>query len=191
MAKTLAQGRKPGSGRKPGKGKTLREGRKPGSGRRRRQEDPEKASVRNKNQKPITSRDLEAVDALRELNNSPPQQQQLPQQSLAQQHQILAKDVQDPNMLPGMSLVAQNQLLSHPSQSNVPGAFTIHSVGPYMIPPQFMHTVSGVPSPLLVPLGANGSTAGSAVESSDAVFTSSRGSSGDDTTGSVLIHTST
>ena len=34
MAKTLAQGRKPGSGRKPGKGKTLREGRKPGSGRR-------------------------------------------------------------------------------------------------------------------------------------------------------------
>ncbi|KAL3233653.1 hypothetical protein RNJ44_03693 [Nakaseomyces bracarensis] len=36
MAKTLAQGRKPGSGRKPGKGKTLREGRKPGSGRRRR-----------------------------------------------------------------------------------------------------------------------------------------------------------
>lgn len=37
MAKTLAQGRKPGSGRKPGKGKTLREGRKPGSGRRRRQ----------------------------------------------------------------------------------------------------------------------------------------------------------
>ncbi|CCE62626.1 hypothetical protein TPHA_0C04770 [Tetrapisispora phaffii CBS 4417] len=36
MAKTLAQGRKPGSGRKPGKGKTLREGRKPGSGRRRK-----------------------------------------------------------------------------------------------------------------------------------------------------------
>lgn len=38
MAKTLAQGRKPGSGRKPGKGKTLREGRKPGSGRRRKQD---------------------------------------------------------------------------------------------------------------------------------------------------------
>ncbi|CCD24847.1 Dat1p NDAI_0E00310 [Naumovozyma dairenensis CBS 421] len=36
MAKTLAQGRKPGSGRKPGKGKTLKEGRKPGSGRRRK-----------------------------------------------------------------------------------------------------------------------------------------------------------
>lgn len=40
MAKTLAQGRKPGSGRKPGKGKTLREGRKPGSGRRRRNDPP-------------------------------------------------------------------------------------------------------------------------------------------------------
>ena len=37
MAKTLAQGRKPGSGRKPGKAKTLREGRKPGSGRKRRE----------------------------------------------------------------------------------------------------------------------------------------------------------
>ena len=36
MAKTLAQGRKPGSGRKPGRGKTLREGRKPGSGRKKR-----------------------------------------------------------------------------------------------------------------------------------------------------------
>lgn len=36
MAKTLAQGRKPGSGRKPGKGKTLAEGRKPGSGRKKR-----------------------------------------------------------------------------------------------------------------------------------------------------------
>ncbi|CDR37538.1 CYFA0S01e11694g1_1 [Cyberlindnera fabianii] len=35
MAKTLAQGRKPGSGRKPGKGKTLSEGRKPGSGRKK------------------------------------------------------------------------------------------------------------------------------------------------------------
>ncbi|AMD20279.1 HDL465Cp [Eremothecium sinecaudum] len=37
MAKTLAQGRKPGSGRKPGKAKTLLEGRKPGSGRKKRQ----------------------------------------------------------------------------------------------------------------------------------------------------------
>ncbi|CAL9737412.1 hypothetical protein MOSE0_L10682 [Monosporozyma servazzii] len=36
MAKTLAQGRKPGSGRKPGKAKTLKQGRKPGSGRRKR-----------------------------------------------------------------------------------------------------------------------------------------------------------
>lgn len=35
MAKTLAQGRKPGSGRKPGKGKTLAQGRKPGSGRKK------------------------------------------------------------------------------------------------------------------------------------------------------------
>jgi hypothetical protein len=35
MAKTLAQGRKPGSGRKPGKAKTLAEGRKPGSGRKK------------------------------------------------------------------------------------------------------------------------------------------------------------
>lgn len=34
MAKTLAQGRKPGSGRKPGKAKTLAEGRKVGSGRK-------------------------------------------------------------------------------------------------------------------------------------------------------------
>ncbi len=38
MAKTLAQGRKPGSGRKPGKAKTLKEGRKPGSGRRKRKD---------------------------------------------------------------------------------------------------------------------------------------------------------
>ncbi|CEP21475.1 unnamed protein product [Cyberlindnera jadinii] len=35
MAKTLAQGRKPGGGRKPGKGKTLAQGRKPGSGRKK------------------------------------------------------------------------------------------------------------------------------------------------------------
>lgn len=38
MAKTLAQGRKPGSGRKPGKAKTLAQGRKPGSGRKKRQQ---------------------------------------------------------------------------------------------------------------------------------------------------------
>ncbi|QID87040.1 Oligo(A)/oligo(T)-binding protein [Saccharomyces pastorianus] len=74
MAKTLAQGRKPGSGRKPGKGKTLREGRKPGSGRRRRQDiggrDAD-ASQQDQESRPISSRDMEAVDALRELTHSP------------------------------------------------------------------------------------------------------------------------
>ncbi|EJS42486.1 dat1p [Saccharomyces arboricola H-6] len=74
MAKTLAQGRKPGSGRKPGKGKTLREGRKPGSGRRRRQDIGGKdtdAVQQDQESRPISSRDMEAVDALRELTHSP------------------------------------------------------------------------------------------------------------------------
>lgn len=94
MAKTLAQGRKPGSGRKPGKGKTLREGRKPGSGRRRRV-DEEATKIqsgelhgveisnecilgslqRNINNE-LSTRDMEAVDALRGLNTSPSQQHQ-------------------------------------------------------------------------------------------------------------------
>ena len=74
MAKTLAQGRKPGSGRKPGKGKTLREGRKPGSGRRRRQDTGGKetdGSQQDQESRLISSRDMEAVDALRELTHSP------------------------------------------------------------------------------------------------------------------------
>ncbi|QHS75176.1 Dat1p [Saccharomyces paradoxus] len=74
MAKTLAQGRKPGSGRKPGKGKTLREGRKPGSGRRRRQDIGGKetdGAQQDQESRPISSRDMEAVDALRELTHSP------------------------------------------------------------------------------------------------------------------------
>ncbi|CAI4047523.1 Dat1p SKDI_13G0260 [Saccharomyces kudriavzevii IFO 1802] len=74
MAKTLAQGRKPGSGRKPGKGKTLREGRKPGSGRRRRQDIGGKdadITLQDQESRPISSRDMEAVDALRELTHSP------------------------------------------------------------------------------------------------------------------------
>ncbi|GAV55959.1 hypothetical protein ZYGR_0AZ01310 [Zygosaccharomyces rouxii] len=123
MAKTLSQGRKPGSGRKPGKGKTLRNGRKPGSGRRRRdgdgspsppQQQPQPQPQRTINtgnthgkttaaaavaadadasasastsadettansssatsaKSQVSSRDLEAIDALRELNNSPPE----------------------------------------------------------------------------------------------------------------------
>ena len=74
MAKTLAQGRKPGSGRKPGKGKTLREGRKPGSGRRRRQDIAGKdtdGTQQDQESRSISSRDMEAVDALRELTHSP------------------------------------------------------------------------------------------------------------------------
>lgn len=91
MAKTLAQGRKPGSGRKPGKGKTLREGRKPGSGRRRRVDEEtirktdsefKSVVVFHRNEAgvahgSISTRDLEAVNALRELNTSPSQQRQL------------------------------------------------------------------------------------------------------------------
>ena len=86
MAKTLAQGRKPGSGRKPGKGKTLREGRKPGSGRRRRQVTSTTTGLSNNNavigsgstifidqQQQISLRDMEAADALTELTNSSPQ----------------------------------------------------------------------------------------------------------------------
>ncbi|CCC68117.1 hypothetical protein NCAS_0B00330 [Naumovozyma castellii] len=90
MAKTLAQGRKPGSGRKPGKAKTLREGRKPGSGRKRRepalnnhtQLQSEAQIGTNKtlndnltksptNELNFTLRDMEAVDALRGLTHSP------------------------------------------------------------------------------------------------------------------------
>ena len=85
MAKTLAQGRKPGSGRKPGKGKTLREGRKPGSGRRRRQVTSTATGLLKDNavitsgstvftnQQQISLRDIEAADALTELTNSSPQ----------------------------------------------------------------------------------------------------------------------
>ena len=76
MAKTLAQGRKPGSGRKPGKAKTLAQGRKPGSGRKRRdtvsgEVTPTSAIPIPGAERPLTSRDLEAVDALRELTYSP------------------------------------------------------------------------------------------------------------------------
>lgn len=95
MAKTLAQGRKPGSGRKPGRAKTLAQGRKPGSGRRRRdtvsgEMTPARvhanSSASNATsssttsataipipgaERPLTSRDMEAVDALRELTYSP------------------------------------------------------------------------------------------------------------------------
>ncbi|CCK71398.1 Dat1p KNAG_0G03400 [Huiozyma naganishii CBS 8797] len=82
MAKTLAQGRKPGSGRKPGKGKTLREGRKPGSGRRSRRRAVDGAGAdaktgggggegKGKNTASVSSQDMAAVDALRELTGSP------------------------------------------------------------------------------------------------------------------------
>ncbi|QLL34687.1 hypothetical protein HG536_0H00620 [Torulaspora globosa] len=187
MAKTLAQGRKPGSGRKPGKGKTLREGRKPGSGRRRRLDEPDRA-VRSKSQDAISSRDLEAVDALRELNNSPPQQQ-LPQQKL-QYPQQLSREAPDTTSAQAVSLVAQNQQLSN-AAAGVPGAFAFQSVGPYMVSPQYMHTAAGVSSPLLVPLARGGCPAESATGSSSAVLENSRGSSGDDATGTVLVHTST
>lgn len=179
MAKTLAQGRKPGSGRKPGKGKTLREGRKPGSGRKRRVEEP----VRSESRETMTSRDLEAVDALRELNNSPPQQ--LPQQTAQQipQHpQQSSKEASDP----AASLATQKQLLSNAAAS-VTGGFAFQSVGTYVVSP-YMHTAAGA-SPLLVPLASGGSQAESTTESSKAVLDNSRGSSGDDA--AVLVHTST
>lgn len=113
MAKTLAQGRKPGSGRKPGKAKTLAQGRKPGSGRKKRQHQQDNIinsiihtdnhnSTVNLHQNQLTmkstrllssdlpttnsssssstsipktnnisTRDMVAVDALRELTHSP------------------------------------------------------------------------------------------------------------------------
>ncbi|CCH59164.1 hypothetical protein TBLA_0B03230 [Henningerozyma blattae CBS 6284] len=86
MAKTLAQGRKPGSGRKPGKGKTLREGRKPGSGRKRRDgnisnenhlihsNDTVTSTVNSSRNGSVsnafTEQDLEALQALNSLNKS-------------------------------------------------------------------------------------------------------------------------
>ena len=98
MAKTLAQGRKPGSGRKPGKGKTLREGRKPGSGRRRRQVTSTATGLLKDNavitsgstvftnQQQISLRDIEAADALTELTNS---RHNVPLQMLIQQQLLL------------------------------------------------------------------------------------------------------
>ncbi|CCF55717.1 hypothetical protein KAFR_0A02810 [Kazachstania africana CBS 2517] len=111
MAKTLAQGRKPGSGRKPGKAKTLKEGRKPGSGRRKRAVSASIASLAipphtgartreesNTYDHPITSRDLEAIDALRELTHSP---QQMSQATKAMSQQPLnAGSSMIPTMLP-------------------------------------------------------------------------------------------
>ncbi|QLQ81806.1 hypothetical protein HG537_0G00600 [Torulaspora globosa] len=177
MAKTLAQGRKPGSGRKPGKGKTLREGRKPGSGRRRRIEDPN-GSIRSTSREAMTSRDLEAVDALRELNNSPAQQlpQRTPQCPLQS-----SSEGSDPD--PGHA-VSQNRLLSNATGS-VPDSFTFQSVGPYMASPQYMHTGTGVSSPLLVQLASGSLPAESPSES-----TNNRSSNGDDAN-TVLVHTST
>lgn len=188
MAKTLAQGRKPGSGRKPGKGKTLREGRKPGSGRRRRNEDEietiviepsslntnslvqEKKSLGDggaaavERENCISSRDLEAIDALRELNNSPPQQQpitptptpthlqsQLRSQYPSYCHPTSAQ-VQGENSL-------SRQLLTNTRMSLSPSATPTIASGnrisfthmhPYTISPPYMH------APLVQPQSING-----------------------------------
>lgn len=88
MAKKLSDGRKPGSGRKPGKAKTLAEGRKPGSGRKKgskntglsKQERAEvegyaqqRARVGKPVDKSVTKRDREIIEALNKLSKSPPQ----------------------------------------------------------------------------------------------------------------------
>lgn len=191
MAKTLAQGRKPGSGRKPGKGKTLREGRKPGSGRRRRNEEAvvtvviepsslntntlaqEKKSlsicsgmspalraaavdkdVEKKNS--ISSRDLEAIDALRELNNSPPQQQPLTptptpthlQSQLKSQYQSAYHPTstqqrqQQVENLPSRQFLTNIQVHSNPSVTPTIASgnrISFTSMNPYTISPPYMH----------------------------------------------------
>lgn len=185
MAKTLAQGRKPGSGRKPGKGKTLREGRKPGSGRRRRRDNEQESAVRDKSQSLISSRDLEAVDALRELNNSPPQLQ--PQEQQQRQETEVAQEAP----VAARSLVAPSVMIPSLAQTSGPGSFAFHSVGPYMIAPQYMHTTTSVTTPLLVSLRNSGSPSNPSNKRNNEGFTKGRSSSGDDTTGNVLIHTST
>lgn len=176
MAKTLAQGRKPGSGRKPGKGKTLREGRKPGSGRRRRNEDEiettvigsslntntlvqEKKSLGDggaaavEKETCISSRDLEAIDALRELNNSPPQQQPLtPTPTPKHLHSQLRS--QYPSYCHPTSTQEQGenslsrQLLTNTRMSLSPSAtpsiasgnrISFTHMNPYTISPPYMH----------------------------------------------------
>lgn len=154
MAKTLSQGRKPGSGRRPGKGKTLRNGRKPGSGRRRRDEDespsppqqpqpqPQRtvstthttgkttaaaaaaasqeasanSSTTTSTKAPVSSRDLEAIDALRELNNSPPQPLTptlTPTQSKGRNSEIVQNHTNEG------PFVTHTRLLSNPSSSSL------------------------------------------------------------------------
>lgn len=91
MAKKLSDGRKPGSGRKPGKAKTLAEGRKPGSGRKKGSKNAglakhgqvdvdlvsslsqPRSGVVKPMDKSVTKRDRELIDALKKLSKSPPQ----------------------------------------------------------------------------------------------------------------------
>lgn len=208
MAKTLAQGRKPGSGRKPGKGKTLREGRKPGSGRRRRNGDEQNGLVRNTG-KIISSRDLEAVDALRELTgNLSQEQQQQQQQAMAETRSPtptptpthMLPELRSPEFLAAVSAaeqhagmarssLMQNRLLSNPTATGN-GPFSLHDMSPYSIPPQYMHSPPAVASPLMVPLGAGNSPAGSSSDNASSTFTDTNVTGADDPAGSVLIHTS-
>lgn len=203
MAKTLAQGRKPGSGRKPGKGKTLREGRKPGSGRRRRNGDTQDKAVRNTGNA-ISSRDLEAVDALRELNGNSSQDQQGQQMATSSSPTPtpvhILPDIRATGLLAGAAVaeqhvgqarspLGQNRMLAN-SSSGGPGTFTLQDMSPYSISPQFMHSPPQVPSPLMVPMGTSGSSGGSPADNTSNTFPDAGTASSDDPSGSVLIHTS-
>lgn len=212
MAKTLAQGRKPGSGRKPGKGKTLREGRKPGSGRRRKNFDEQDSSVRNTG-KMISSRDLEAVDALRGLNGNPEQQQlqQLQQQSGMANTRTptptptptpthILPDLRSPHFLAHITApeppigasrlpLTQSRLLSNTTGGST-GSFSLHDMNPHSITPQFMHSPPAVASSLMVPIGNSGSSVGSSSDNASNSFQDTKVTNRDDPAGSVLIHTS-
>lgn len=161
----------------------------------------------------ISSRDLEAVDALRGLNGNPEQQQlqQLQQQSGMANTRTptptptptpthILPDLRSPHFLAHITApeppigasrlpLTQSRLLSNTTGGST-GSFSLHDMNPYSITPQFMHSPPAVASSLMVPIGNSGSSVGSSSDNASNSFQDTKVTNRDDPAGSVLIHTS-